>query len=98
MAWASGRAVPRRHRRARPRATRKPAEARQAAPLPHDSARASRKFLAADRVGNFELLEMEGWVGAKTEFAAELLFQLDEHRFVLGAETVEHLGVDEDAE
>src|ERR1017187_5037480 len=73
-------------------------EARPAVPLRHDSATASRKFLATDGVGDFELLEMERGGGPEAEFAAELLFQLDEHPFVLGAETVEHLGMNEDAE
>ena len=36
--------------------------------------------------------------GPEAEFAAELLLQLDQHGFVLSAETVEHLGVNEDAE
>src|SRR6266404_4977350 len=73
-------------------------EARQAMPLARDSATASRKFLTADGVGNLELLEMECRIGAETEFTAELLFQLNEYRFVLGAEPVEHLGMNEDAE
>src|SRR2546430_2231445 len=74
------------------------AEARQAAPLPHGTARASRKFLAADGVSDLELLEMERWIRAEAEFAAEFLFQLDEHRFVLGAQAIQHLGMNEDAE
>src|SRR5882724_8420827 len=74
------------------------AEARQAAPPLHNAATASRKILTADGIGDLELLEMECRVGPETEFAAEFLFQLDKHRFVLGAETVEHLGVNEDAE
>src|ERR1041384_1029412 len=58
----------------------------------------STEFLAAKRVGDLELFEVESRVGAKTEFAGKLLFQFDEQRFVFGAQAVENFGVDVDAQ
>src|SRR5579859_391411 len=57
-----------------------------------------RQLLTADGVGNFELLEMECRVGAEAELPAEFLFQFDKDRFILGSQTIQHFGMNEDAE
>src|ERR1041384_4146898 len=65
---------------------------------PHGSLYASLQLLSRHRVGHAELFMVERGVGAELQFAFQALLHFHQHLFVLVLQSLQYVGMNEDAE